>query len=67
MIVIFVRLKAFTVIDNLSCMRCRRLLGVQEHRNLLRILDGEGWEKPLSTFVIKQFPPSLICQSASLL
>ena len=33
MVVIFVMLKAFTVIDNLSCMCCRRLLGVQEHRN----------------------------------
>ena len=33
MIVIFVRLKAFTVIDNLSCMCCRRLLELQEHRN----------------------------------
>ena len=32
-IVIFVSLKAFTVMYNLSCMRCRRLLGVQEHRN----------------------------------
>ena len=33
MIVIFVMVKAFTVMDNLSCMCCRRLLGVQEHRN----------------------------------
>ena len=33
MIVIFVIVKAFIVMDNLSCMSCRRLLGVQEHRN----------------------------------